>query len=362
VSAGDAGRATRIHRVRVRGLPVWVDRARLLGPGEWRERAEQAAAAERSGAGAAERAHPASPEARGSEPTLVSEAALDTTSAADLAARLRGVGLGGRLLAVEVEPPLPRTAVRAARTEEARRYRAGSEGFTRKAARLDAEGRRSLTPEALALELGQRARGLRVLDACAGAGGNAIGFARAGCHVTAVELDAGRLALARHNARLYGVQERIRFVHGDARLLVASLSADLLFVDPPWGASYDKARVVAAELPLLTALLAHAERFAATWLKLPPSFDPTSVPGALPSAWFGSGQGDARRVKLVLLTLGSLPARAQREAAPAARGGRASQRTDASSSKRAKGASAARVRSTASRAGSGGGASGSSKR
>ncbi len=285
--SGGAGR--RLHRVRVFGLPRWLERERLLGPGTWVERA-----GEDEGAGG---------EAGG----LWVEAELDTKAAADLAARLRGVGLGGRALTLEVEPSLPRAAVRAARTEEARRYRAGSVGFEQTGARLDEEGRRSLTPEALALELGRRARGRRVVDACAGAGGNAIGFARAGCAVTAIELDAERLAHARHNARLYGVEQRIRFVHADAREALAAVDAELLFIDPPWGAQYDKARVVVDELPLLSELLAHAPRFAACWLKLPPSFDPASVPGAQPSAWFGSGEGDARRVKFLLLELERLP-------------------------------------------------------
>lgn len=334
-------RGARLHRVRVSGLPAWVDRARLLGPGAWAAHAGE-------GADAAE--------------AWVAEASLVADAAADLAARLRGVGLAGRRVSVEIEPPLSRTVVRAARTEEAKRYRAGSVGFARSGTRLDAEGRRSLTPEAIALELGQRARGARVVDACAGAGGNAIGFARAGCEVIAVELDAARLVLARHNARVYGVQHRIRFVHADARDVLSSLSAELLFVDPPWGASYDKTRVVATDLPLLGELIAHADRFAACWLKLPPSFDPASVPGARPSAWFGCGQGDARRVKLVLLELGALPARAVRPRAVRPPAVRQRAVRQPASSKRAKGSSARRVRSTASRPASGGGASESSKR
>jgi hypothetical protein len=326
VSAGRPGRspdvpsAPKAHRVRVAGLPTWLDRARLLGPGAWHEHAgaigDDAHASRRESvegdaSGDAE-AHVVAEATVDAEvhARIVAEATLDTDAAADLAARLRGVGLGGALLSVTSEPALPRTAVRAARTEEARRYRAGSVGFSRGGARLDAESRRSLTPEEIALELGRRAQGARVIDACTGAGGNAIGFARAGCEVTAIELDATRLSLARHNARLYGVHDRIRFVHGDARTLVASLAAELLFVDPPWGERYDKARVTATDLPLLGELLAHAERFAACWLKLPPSFDPRSVPDARPSAWFGRGEGDARRVKLLLLELGALPTRA----------------------------------------------------
>jgi trimethylguanosine synthase len=216
---------------------------------------------------------------------------------------LRGVGIGGHPLRVEIEPPLPRSVVRQARLVEARRMRAKSPGFSRAGTRLDPEGRRSLTPEALALALGRRARRAHVVDAGCGAGGNAIGFARAGCKVTAIELDRGRLAMARWNARVYAVAERIRFLAGDARELVPELSADLLFVDAPWGGRYDRQRVTLAELPLLQSLLAMRVRFARVWAKVPPSFDVRSLPHARVSAFFGVGEGDARRVKFLLLEL-----------------------------------------------------------
>ena len=51
-----------------------------------------------------------------------------------------------------------------------------------------------------------------VVDACCGSGGNTLGFARAGCSVTAIDLEPERIdAEARHNAQLYGVAERVRF-------------------------------------------------------------------------------------------------------------------------------------------------------
>jgi predicted RNA methylase len=266
------------HAVRVWPLPSWLDQRKLLGPGAFRF----------GDAG---------------DRRLWAQADLDRKDAADLQARLRGVGLGGSRLSIEISPPLPRAAIRAAAVIEARRHRMGSPGFSRKGARLDAEGRRSLTPEALALALGRRARRVRVVDACCGAGGNAIGFARAGCAVTAVERDEARLAMARHNAHLYGVASQIRFVVGDAREAIATLDADLLFVDPPWGGRYDKARVTLADLPLLESLLALRARFLRLWAKVPPSFDERSVPDARPRAVFGVGEGDAQRVKFVLLEM-----------------------------------------------------------
>ena len=133
-------------RVKVSPIPNWLDWKRLLGAGVW-------VATE--------------------QPTgkLELEAALDRRGAADLAARLRGVGIGGEMVGVEIVPSLNRKEMRRASTDEARRQRERSVGFSRPSVRLDEEGRFSLTPEVLALELGERARGLRVIDACAGAGG-----------------------------------------------------------------------------------------------------------------------------------------------------------------------------------------------
>jgi hypothetical protein len=269
------------HRVRVGSLPDWLDWQQLLGPGFEVESAQGG--------------------------WLTAAARLAPADAADVAARLRGVGLGGRALHVEIEPALERRRVRAARSDDARRRRDTSVGFSLPGVELDAEARISLTPEALALAIGEGARGMHVVDACAGAGGNAIGFARAGCRVLAIERDAGRLRLAEHNARLYGVADRIEWRCGDAVQLLGELpgepAGELLFIDPPWGADWDRQHVIAAQLAPLEALLEQRQRFARTWLKLPPSFDVASLPGARARAVFGVAPGDARRVKFLLLEL-----------------------------------------------------------
>jgi SAM-dependent methyltransferase len=232
---------------------------------------------------------------------IAAEAVLPALDAADLSARLRGVGIAGRALEVGVRPGLSRGLVRAARAAEARRLRDGSPGFDRAGARLDDEARWSLTPEALALAIGRRADGAAVIDAGCGAGGNTIGFARAGCAVTAIESHAQRLAMARHNAELYGVGRRISFVVGDAATLTSQLSADLVFVDPPWGRAYDKHRVLLGQLPLLVSLLPHRARFGRLWAKVPASFDPASAPRARVVPFFGVASGDSRRIKFLLL-------------------------------------------------------------
>jgi predicted RNA methylase len=147
-----------------------------------------------------------------------------------------------------------------------------------------------------------------VVHACCGSGGNAIGFARQGCRVTAIDVSAERLAEARHNARVYGVERAITFVHGDALRELPQRPAELLFVDPPWGEDYDKRATTCADFPLLTELLSRApllRAYAEIWLKLPSSFSTRSVPTAAVRAWFGEAAGDRQRVKFVQLTLKS---------------------------------------------------------
>src|SRR5690606_1827880 len=98
--------------------------------------------------------------------------------------------------------------------------------------RADDEGLVGATPEALALRIARGARGV-VLDGTCGVGALAIAYARQPevTKVIAVDVDAGRLAMARHNARIYGVADRIDFVRGDVVRLVETLDADLLVLD-----------------------------------------------------------------------------------------------------------------------------------
>jgi hypothetical protein len=261
------------HAISVTGIPPWVDALRLLGDRlAWRAR---------DGAWVAEGA---------------------SSDVADVQARMRGVGLGGAPLEVVVRPGLHRTDVRRARLEDARRRRDTTPGFLRAGVALDDEARISLTPEPLAMALARRVGATRVVDATTGAGGNAIAFARAGALVTGIELDPLRARMAEHNARVYGVA--LRVVVGDARSLLPSLEGDLVFVDPPWGADWDRRRTGPDDLPLLAELLPLLTRFSRAIVKVPPSFDPTETPGLAPRAVFGDAAGDRNRVKLVLLERG----------------------------------------------------------
>ncbi|KAI0766132.1 S-adenosyl-L-methionine-dependent methyltransferase [Trametes elegans] len=116
---------------------------------------------------------------------------------------------------------------------------------------LDEEGWYSVTPEAIADQIAERCRCSVVLDAFCGVGGNAIAFAKTCERVIALDTSPVRLALARHNAALYGVQDRIEFIladflsfartvqclsHRDGDTSKASRrKIDVVFMSPPWG-------------------------------------------------------------------------------------------------------------------------------
>lgn len=231
------------------------------------------------------------------------EVDLPPEQAALLVARLRGLGLDGQPLEVETRPALSRNLVRAGRLAEARERRATTPGFSRTAARATGEGRFSLTPEVLALRMGELAAGRSVVEACVGSGGNSLGFARAGCQVTGFEIDPGRLEEARHNAAVYGVGARLRLRQGDALVEVPRHEADILFVDPPWGGEqYDKRFSERSSFPFLDALLSRdLSGYREIWIKVPNSFRVASIEGAQASAWFGEAAGDRHRIKFVLL-------------------------------------------------------------
>lgn len=98
----------------------------------------------------------------------------------------------------------------------------------------DFQGLYSAKPEILTLQLAANLPGKVVLDAFCGIGSCAIAFARNGKEVLAVEIDERRLDMARNNARVYGVEDKITLIHGDVTELIASLHYDAAFFDPPW--------------------------------------------------------------------------------------------------------------------------------
>lgn len=101
--------------------------------------------------------------------------------------------------------------------------------------RLDRVGWFSVTPERIAAHQSERCRCDTIIDAYAGVGGNTIQFAMQCAHVVAIEIDPTRLEILRHNARIYGVEDRIEYICGDFLQLLPGLKADVVFLAPPWG-------------------------------------------------------------------------------------------------------------------------------
>ncbi|KAJ3525750.1 hypothetical protein NM688_g8357 [Phlebia brevispora] len=106
------------------------------------------------------------------------------------------------------------------------------------------EGWYSVTPELIATQIAERCRCDTILDAFCGVGGNAIAFAQTCERVIAIDTSPTRLALARHNAVIYGVEDRIEFILGDylsfaeAYMTLPNSSTrkiDAIFLSPPWG-------------------------------------------------------------------------------------------------------------------------------
>jgi trimethylguanosine synthase len=128
-----------------------------------------------------------------------------------------------------------------------------------KGIKLDKESWYSVTPEAIANHIATHLVGDKekvvVFDPFCGCGGNAIAFAAQSgvAQVVCIDVDIEKLKKAHHNASIYGVQQKLLLVHGNAydvlsRYKDGSLiesestkkhklpaSIDVIFLSPPWG-------------------------------------------------------------------------------------------------------------------------------
>lgn len=53
--------------------------------------------------------------------------------------------------------------------------------------------------------------------------------------VIAIDIDPVKIEMAKHNAAVYGVADRIEFIVGDFFELAPTIEADMVFLSPPWG-------------------------------------------------------------------------------------------------------------------------------
>ena len=83
--------------------------------------------------------------------------------------------------------------------------------------------------------MAQRCQSDVIVDAFCGCGGNAIQFAKTCRQVIAIDIDPMKIACARRNAKIYGVEDRIEWIQGDVIHILPFLKADCIFLSPPWG-------------------------------------------------------------------------------------------------------------------------------
>eukprot|EP00177_Eucheuma_denticulatum_P007042 GFKZ01012812.1.p1 GENE.GFKZ01012812.1~~GFKZ01012812.1.p1 ORF type:complete len:252 (-),score=49.62 GFKZ01012812.1:287-1042(-) len=106
---------------------------------------------------------------------------------------------------------------------------------------LDEESWYSVTPEKIAKHIAHRFNEKKiVMELFGGAGGNSIQFALRGAYVIAVEISASKIAIARNNAAVYGVADRIEFIQADVYEFLPQLAQrrhgiEGIFLSPPWG-------------------------------------------------------------------------------------------------------------------------------
>lgn len=72
----------------------------------------------------------------------------------------------------------------------------------------------------------ERWNGKKVLEIGCGIGTDTINFARAGAQVTAVDLTEQSLQVARQRAKVFGLEDRIRFIQADAERLSESVPVE----------------------------------------------------------------------------------------------------------------------------------------
>merc|ERR1712228_375757 len=108
--------------------------------------------------------------------------------------------------------------------------------------KLDIESWHSVTPQQIAMDIAQKCECNVIVDAMCGVGGNSIAFAQFCDFVISVDIDAKKIKMAQHNAKIYGVDDKIQFIVGDffkiAQMFKHSQLIDVIFLSPPWGGQF----------------------------------------------------------------------------------------------------------------------------
>lgn len=170
------------------------------------------------------------------------------------------------------------------------------------------DGLEQATGEGIAIHCAQRFAGCeRVADLGCGIGGDMIALARV-TRVVAVDRDPTRLLIARANAEVYGIAEKIDFVLGDARSLPLD-GLQAVFCDPGRRAEGRRIFDVRRYQPPLGAVLSLAESMPALAVKVAPGIPDHAVPDGC-EVEFVQERGELKQAVLWLGPLASAGRRA----------------------------------------------------
>ena len=100
--------------------------------------------------------------------------------------------------------------------------------------KIDKEGLFSVTPEEIALHQAKKMNCKTIVDGFCGVGGNSIGFAKVCDKVYAIENNKNRIEMARNNAKVYGIENKIIFIYGDYFRQLQKIKAEGVFIDLQW--------------------------------------------------------------------------------------------------------------------------------
>ncbi|MGH3661007.1 MAG: class I SAM-dependent methyltransferase [Micromonosporaceae bacterium] len=148
----------------------------------------------------------------------------------------------------------------------------------------------------------------RVADLGCGVGADAIGFARAGLWVHAVDADPDPVAAARANAEVLGLADQILVEQGDAVELPLA-GFDAVYCDPARRAGGRRVFHPGAYRPNWDFLMALPTRVSRTVLKLGPGIDHSMIPAGAEAEWV-SVDGDVVEAAFWHGPLAQVPRRA----------------------------------------------------
>lgn len=145
-----------------------------------------------------------------------------------------------------------------------------------------------------AIERVPRDAQVRICDVGTGSGCIAASLAHAltGAAVTAVDISAGALQVARRNAERHGVAERVRWVESDLLLAVAGERFDMVVANPPYVRNAEILEEQVREYEPHAALFAGPTGVEA-YERLIPQAREVLVPGGWLLMEIGQGQRDA---------------------------------------------------------------------